>query len=108
MEAVRRAIESREPPREQGFTGPLWEESLWREHESPWADRSTIEKSLQDDGAVLWIFHEDPKPAGEVTGPRRTPYFVRCAGGDLPDVVHDVTHVSGTPGNLLTRQRSCH
>ncbi len=95
MEAVRRAIESREPPREQGFTRPLWEESLWREHESPWADRSTIEKSLQDDGAVLWIFHEDPKPEGEVTGPRRTPYFVRLASLKC---THD-----GTPSLRLDR-----
>ncbi|HWS81946.1 MAG TPA: hypothetical protein VN178_13075 [Rubrobacter sp.] len=98
VETVRRTIETREPPTAQGYTKPLWEESLWREHESLWADRSTIEKSLQDGGAVLWTFHEDPKPEGEVADPRRTPFFVRCAGGDLPDVVHDVAHVLGTPG----------
>lgn len=97
-ETVRRTIETREPPTAQGYTKPLWEESLWREHESLWADRSTIEKSLQGDGTVLWTFHEDPTPEGEVADPRRTPFFVRCAGGDLPDVVHDVAHVLGTPG----------
>lgn len=97
-ETVRRTIETREPPTAQGYTKPLWEESLWREHESLWADRSTIEKSLQGDGTVLWTFHEDPTPEGEVADPRRTPFFARCAGGDLPDVVHDVAHVLGTPG----------
>ena len=95
--AVRRTVESREPPRAQGYTKVLWEESLWDEHESLWADRSTIEKSLLDDGIVLWTFHEDPKPEGESADPRRTPFFVRCAGGDLPDVVRDVAHVVGTP-----------
>jgi hypothetical protein len=84
-ETVRRTIETRDPPTAQGYTKPLWEESLWREHESLWADRSTIEKSLQGDD-------------GEVADPRRTPFFARCAGGDLPDVVHDVAHVLGTPG----------
>ena len=97
-EAVRRIIENREPPRSRGYTRPLWEEGLWDEHESPWADRSTIEKSLLDGGIVLWTFHEDPNPEGEAADPRRTPFFVRCAGGDLPDVVHDLAHVLGTPG----------
>jgi hypothetical protein len=98
VQAVRKAIGSREPPRDEGYTRPLWEESLWQKHESEWADRSTIEKSLLDDGIVLWTFHEDPKPEGEAADPRRTPFFVRCVGGNPPDVVHDVTHVVGTPG----------
>jgi hypothetical protein len=97
-EAVRGISENREPPRSAGYTRPLWEESLWDEHESPWSDRSTIEKSLLDGGIVLWTFHEDPKPEGEAADPRRTPFFVRCVGGDLPDVVHDLAHVLGTPG----------
>jgi hypothetical protein len=98
VETVRRTIGSREPPRDEGFTKELWEESLWREHESSWADRSTIEKSLQDGGVVIWIFHEDQARSGEAADPRRTPFFVRCVGGDLPDVVHDLAHVLGTPG----------
>jgi hypothetical protein len=97
VEAVRETVGSREPPMDEGFTKVLWEESLWSERESSWADRSTIEKSLQDDGAVIWIFHEDPARSGEAADPRRTPFFVRCVGGDLPDVVHDVDHVLGTP-----------
>jgi hypothetical protein len=97
VEAVRETIVRREPPLEEGFTRVLWEESLWRERESPWADRSTIEKSLRDDGTVIWTFREDPKPDGEPADPRRTPFFVRCAGGDLPDVVHDLAHVVGSP-----------
>jgi hypothetical protein len=97
VEAVRETIGSREPPRSEGYTSGLWEESLWNERESSWADRSTIEKSLQDDGKVIWIFHEDPKPGGEAADPRRTPFFVRCAGGDLPEVVQDVDHIVGTP-----------
>ena len=96
--AVRGTIEDREVPRAQGYTRVLWEEGLWKEHGSLWADRSTIEKSLQDDGAVIWIFHEDPKPEGEAADPRRTPFFVRCVGGDLPGVVHDLAPVSGSPG----------
>jgi hypothetical protein len=95
---VRGIIENREPPRSEGYTRPLWEESLWMEHESPWADRSTIEKSLLDGGIVLWTFHEDPRPEGEAADPRKTPFFVRCVGGDLPDVVHDLVRVLGTPG----------
>lgn len=97
VEAVRKTIDRREPPVKEGYTRPLWEESLWREHESLWADRSTIEKSLQEDGVVIWTFHEDPTPEGEVSNPRRTPFFVRCAGGNLPDVVQDMVHVVGTP-----------
>lgn len=97
-EAVRGTIERREPPRGEGFTRPLWEESLWEEHESLWADRSTIEKSLQDDGAVIWIFYENPTPDGAVADPRRTPFYVRCAGGDPPEVAHDTARVLGTPG----------
>lgn len=97
VEAARRTIGSREPPRDEGYTRGLWEESLWSEHESSWADRSTIEKSLQDGGVVIWIFHEDPTRSGEVADPRRTPFFVRCVGGDLPDVVQDTDHVLGTP-----------
>lgn len=98
VEAVRGTIVSREPPKAEGYTRVLWEESLWEEHESPWADRSTIEKSLQDDGTVIRTFHEDQKPEDEAADPRRTPFFVRCVGGDPPDVVHDVAHVLGTPG----------
>ena len=97
VEVVRRTIESRKPPRAEGYTKVLWEESLWDEYESPWADRSTIEKSLLEDGIVLWTFYEDPKPEGEKADPRRTPFFVRCAGGDPPEVVQDVAHVLGTP-----------
>ncbi len=97
-EAVRETVDNREPPRSEGFTRVVWEESVWDDHESPWADRSTIEKSLLDGGVVLWTFHEDPKPDGEAADPRRTPFFVRCAGGDLPNVVQDAAHVVGTPG----------
>lgn len=96
VEAVRGIIGSRLPPKDEGFTRTLWEESLWAEHESPWADRGTIEKSLQDDGAVIWTFHEDPAQGGEAADPRRTPFFVRCVGGDPPDTVRDVAHVLGT------------
>ena len=84
MEAVRGIIGSRQPPKDEGFTRTLWGESLWAEHESPWADRGTIEKSLQDDGAVIWTFHEDPVQGGEAADPWRTPFFVRCVGGDPP------------------------
>lgn len=98
VETIHETIESREPPRAQGYTRPLWEESLWRKHENPWADRSTIEKSLQDDGTVIWVLYEDPKPEGEAADPRRTPFFVRCVGSDPPDVVRNVAHVLGTPG----------
>jgi len=98
VEAIHETIESRKLPRAQGYTRPLWEESLRRKHESPWADRSTIEKSLQDDGTVICVFHEDPKPEGEAADLRRTPFFVRCVGGDPPDVVRDVAHVLGTSG----------
>lgn len=98
VEAVRETIRSREPPRSEGYTRGLWEESLWDERASSWADRSTIEKSLLDGRIVLWTFHEAPKPEGEAADPGRTPFFVRCAGGDLPDVVHDVARVLGTPG----------
>lgn len=101
VEAVRETTDGQEPPRSEGFARGLWEESLWEEHESLWTDRGTIEKSLQDDGAVIWIFHEDPKPGSEVADPRRTPFFVRCAGGDLPEVVQDVAHVKGTPGAAI-------
>jgi hypothetical protein len=97
VEVVRGIVDSQEPPRAQGFTRRLWEESLWDEHESLWADRSTIEKSLLDGGAVLWTFREDLETEDKVADPRRTPFFVRCAGGDPPDVVHDVARVLGTP-----------
>ena len=105
VEAVRGIIGSRQPPKDEGFTRTLWGESLWAEHESPWADRGTIEKSLQDDGAVIWTFHEDPAQGGEAADPRRTPFFVRCVGGDPPDTVQDVAHVLGTPE---AASRPCH
>ena len=47
---------------------------------------------------VIWKFYEDPARDDEAADPRRTPFFVRCVGGDSPDVVHDVAHVLGTPG----------
>lgn len=97
VEAVRRTISRRVPPRDEGFTRGLWRESLWDGHESSWADQSTTEQTLQDDGAVIWTFHRDPTPDGEAVDPRQTPFFVRCAGGAQPNVVHDVAHVLGTP-----------
>jgi hypothetical protein len=84
LEAVRGIIGSRQPPKDDGFTRRLWEESLWAEHESPRADRGAIEKALQNDGAVIWTFHEDPVQGGEAADPWRTPFFVRCVGGDPP------------------------
>lgn len=60
--------------------------------------RSTIEKSLLDGGIMLWTFHEDPKPESEAADSGRIPFFIRCVGGDPPDVVHDVAHVLGTLG----------
>lgn len=101
LEAVRGTIDRREPPRAEGFTRGLWEESLWDDHESVWADRSMIEKSLQDDGEVIWIFREDPASDGKAADPKQTPFYVRCAGGEQPEIVHDVAHVAGTPTSIL-------
>lgn len=100
VETVLGTIGRGEPPRAEGFTRGLWVESLWTEHESQWADRSTIEKFIEDDGSVLWIFREDPSPEGGAGDPRQTPFYVRCAGGERPEIVLDVAHVSGTPGAI--------
>jgi hypothetical protein len=99
VDAVRRTIKRQNVPMTAGFTRVLWTESLWADRESLWADRRTTEKVLTDNGMVIWKFYEDPARDDEAAYPRRTPFFVRCVGGDHPDIVYDVAHVVGTPGS---------
>lgn len=101
VETVRGTIGRRDPPRAEGFTRSLWTESLWAAHESPWANRRAIEKFIEEDGSVLWVFPEDPAPDDSAADPRRTPFYVRCTGGEQPEIVHDVAHVTGTPTSIL-------
>lgn len=94
---VRKTIERRNPPSAEGWTKSLWVENLWSDQQSHWADPLATEKLIDDDGTVLWIFREDPARSAETTNPERTPFYVRCAGGEQPKVVDDVAHVAGTP-----------
>lgn len=96
VDKVRRTIR-RNPPSAEGWTKSLWVESLWSDQQSHWANPLATEKLIEDDGTVLWIFQEDSaRPAG-TDNPERTPFYVRCAGGEQSEIVDDVAHVPGTP-----------
>jgi hypothetical protein len=49
----------------------------------------------------LWVFRENPASDGRAADPTPTPFYVRCAGGERPEIVHDVAHVVGTPTSIL-------
>ena len=65
--------------------------------DSLWPKNVGGEMSVED-GAFVIVFRENPNPPERVADPRRTPFFVHCAGGDtFKEITGDTAHVQGTP-----------
>ena len=107
VNAVRGTIARRDPPRDEGFTRSLWTESLWSAHELSWADRRTIEKLIEDNRTVIWVFREDPASDDRVADPRQTLFYARCATGEQPEIVHGVAHGAATLAYFYRRRGRC-